>query len=152
AVRERAGAGQRRRPLPGPGPGGDVHVTSPVERHYEAVLAAGDAFFAAHAEALASACWGMARRFHAGGRLVIHGPAGAAFSDAQHNAVEFVHPVLVGKRALPAIAVRGRAHLDVLVRAGDIRMEIGERGFEVDGEAFAVATGDARVAQEVIET
>jgi D-sedoheptulose 7-phosphate isomerase len=127
-------------------------VTAPVERHYAEVLAAGEAFFGAQAPALAAACWGMARRFHRGGRLVIHAPAGAAFSDAQHNAVEFVHPVLVGKRALPAVAVRERAHLELLVGPHDIRMEIGERGFSVDGEAFAVATSDRRVAQEVIET
>jgi len=127
-------------------------VTTPIERHYEAVLAAGEAFFSAQAQALAGACWGMARRFHRGGRLVIHAPAGAAFSDAQHNAVEFVHPVLVGKRALPAIAVRGRAHLDLLAGPHDIRMEIADLGFRVDGEAFAVATDDVRVAQEVIAT
>jgi D-sedoheptulose 7-phosphate isomerase len=94
----------------------------------------------------------MARRFHRGGRLVIHAPAGAPFSDAQHNAVEFVHPVLVGKRALPAIAVRERATVDLLVGADDIRMEISELGFAVDGETFTVATVDPRVAQEVIET
>jgi D-sedoheptulose 7-phosphate isomerase len=94
----------------------------------------------------------MARRFHRGGRLVIHAPAGAPFSDAQHNAVEFVHPVLVGKRALPAIAVRERAHLDLLVGADDIRMDIAEHGFSIDEETFAVASEDARVAQEVVET
>jgi len=127
-------------------------VSAPIERHYEAVLAAGEAFFGGRAPALASACWGMARRFHRGGRLVIHAPSGAPFSDAQHNAVEFVHPVLVGKRALPAIAVRDRAHLDLLAGSDDIRMEIGELGFVVDGEEFAVATDDPRVAQEVVET
>ncbi len=127
-------------------------MTAPIERHYGAVLAAGEAFFGAQAPALASACWGMARRFHRGGRLVIWAPAGAPFSDAQHNAVEFVHPVLVGKRALPAIAVRERAHADLLAGPDDIRMEITEFALSVDGEAFAVATDDARVAQEVIET
>jgi len=30
---------------------------------------------------------------------------GAASTDAQHVAVEFVHPVIVGKRALPAISL-----------------------------------------------
>ena len=127
-------------------------MSAPVERHYEAVLAAGEAFFGERAPALASACWGMARRFHRGGRLVIHAPAGPAFSDAQHNAVEFVHPVLVGKRALPAIAVREAAHLDLLAGPDDVRMAIGASGFAVDGEAFAVETDDALVAQEVIET
>jgi D-sedoheptulose 7-phosphate isomerase len=127
-------------------------VTAAIERHYEAVLAAGDAFFAASAGGLATACWGMARRFHRGGKLVILAPPGAAFSDAQHNAVEFIHPVLVGKRALPAISVRTAAQLDLLAGPDDIRMEITERGFAVNGESFTVEAGDARVVQEVIET
>jgi D-sedoheptulose 7-phosphate isomerase len=46
----------------------------------------------------------MAVRFHRGGKLVVFG-AGAPSTDAQHVAVEFVHPVIVGKRALPAISL-----------------------------------------------
>jgi D-sedoheptulose 7-phosphate isomerase len=46
----------------------------------------------------------MALRFHQGGKLVVFGTGGAA-TDAQHVAVEFVHPVIVGKRALPAISL-----------------------------------------------
>jgi D-sedoheptulose 7-phosphate isomerase len=123
-----------------------------IERHYEAVLAAGEPFFTAQAAGLASACWGMARRFHGGGKLVIYAPPGATFSDAQHNAVEFIHPVLVGKRALPAVSVRDSRQMDLLAGAGDIRMEIAQLGFSVNGEGFAVETEDLRVAQEVIET
>ena len=41
----------------------------------------------------------------AGGRLIALGGSPAARSDARHVAVEFVHPVIVGKRALPAIAL-----------------------------------------------
>jgi D-sedoheptulose 7-phosphate isomerase len=63
-----------------------------------------EAFFAAEAGRLAEACWAMARRFHQGGRLLAFGN-GAAATDAQHVAVEFVHPVIVGKRALPALAL-----------------------------------------------
>lgn len=62
------------------------------------------AFFAAEADAIAHACWQMARRFHRGGRLLAFGN-GAFASDAQHISVEFVHPVIVGKRALPALAL-----------------------------------------------
>jgi D-sedoheptulose 7-phosphate isomerase len=123
-----------------------------IQRHYAAVLAVGQAFFAAEAERLATACWGMARRFHDGGKLVIHAPGGPSFSDAQHNAVEFIHPVLVGKRALPAVSVRDRRHLAVLCGPSDIAMEMRADGFEVAGEAFTVAGGDAFVAQEVMET
>jgi D-sedoheptulose 7-phosphate isomerase len=59
---------------------------------------------AAHAADVAAACHAMAVRFHRGGKLVVFG-VGAASADAQHVAVEFVHPVIVGKRALPAISL-----------------------------------------------
>jgi D-sedoheptulose 7-phosphate isomerase len=59
---------------------------------------------AAQAEAVAAACHAMAVRFHQGGKLVVFGTGGAS-ADAQHIAVEFMHPVIVGKRALPAIAL-----------------------------------------------
>ena len=59
---------------------------------------------AGQADAVAAACHAMAVRFHRGGKLVVFG-AGAASTDAQHVAVEFVHPVIVGKRALPAISL-----------------------------------------------
>jgi D-sedoheptulose 7-phosphate isomerase len=58
----------------------------------------------AQAGAVASACHAMAVRFHRGGKLVVFGLGGAS-TDAQHVAVEFVHPVIVGKRALPAISL-----------------------------------------------
>ena len=59
---------------------------------------------AGQAAAIAEACHAMAIRFHRGGKLVVFG-TGAASADAQHVAVEFVHPVIVGKRALPAISL-----------------------------------------------
>ncbi|MGN6678054.1 MAG: D-sedoheptulose-7-phosphate isomerase [Streptosporangiaceae bacterium] len=61
-----------------------------------------------HAEQIASAAHAMAVRFHQGGKLVVFA-TGAASTDAQHVAVEFVHPVIVGKRALPAIALTSDA-------------------------------------------
>jgi D-sedoheptulose 7-phosphate isomerase len=59
---------------------------------------------ARQAGAVAEACHAMAVRFHRGGRLVVFGTGGRS-ADAQHVAVEFVHPVIVGKRALPAISL-----------------------------------------------
>jgi len=59
---------------------------------------------AQQADAVAAACHAMAKRFHGGGKLVVFG-AGGPSADAQHVAVEFVHPVIVGKRALPAISL-----------------------------------------------
>ena len=83
---------------PGRGPGGDRAVLAFRRRDEPARQ------LAAQAGAVAAACHAMAVRFHQGGRLVVFG-AGAASTDAQHVAVEFVHPVIVGKRALPAISL-----------------------------------------------
>lgn len=60
------------------------------------------ACFEVEAPRLVRACREMARRFLNGGRLLAFG-RGAAATDAQHVSVEFVHPVIVGKRALPAL-------------------------------------------------
>ena len=60
--------------------------------------------FAGQAGAVAQACHAMAVRFHRGGKLIAFGTGGSS-TDAQHVAVEFVHPVIVGKRALPAISL-----------------------------------------------
>jgi D-sedoheptulose 7-phosphate isomerase len=62
-------------------------------------------FFAAEGERLARCCHRMAERFARGGKLVAMGRSPIARSDARHVAVEFVHPVIVGKRALPAIGL-----------------------------------------------
>ena len=59
---------------------------------------------AGQAGAVADACYAMAVRFHRGGQLIVFGSGGPS-TDAQHVAVEFVHPVIVGKRALPAISL-----------------------------------------------
>lgn len=61
---------------------------------------------AADAENVAETCRDMAVRFHQGGKLVVFGNGGAS-ADAAHIVVEFVHPVIVGKRALPAISLNG---------------------------------------------
>jgi D-sedoheptulose 7-phosphate isomerase len=60
------------------------------------------AFFAREAQRLAVACREMSNRFLNGGRLLAFG-RGPYATDAQHVSVEFVHPVIVGKRALPAL-------------------------------------------------
>ena len=67
--------------------------------------AANGAYFEREAERLARLCHLMAERFARGGRLLSLGASPVARSDARHVAVEFVHPVIVGKRALPAIGL-----------------------------------------------
>lgn len=81
------------------------------------------AFFTTHAPRLAEACQIMSQRFLTGGRLLAFG-RGAAATDAQHVSVEFVHPVIVGKRALPAIDLGSEfeAYLPVIVRPEDMVM------------------------------
>jgi D-sedoheptulose 7-phosphate isomerase len=59
---------------------------------------------AGQAGSVAATCHAMAVRFHQGGKLVVFG-TGTESTDALHVAVEFVHPVIVGKRALPAISL-----------------------------------------------
>ena len=66
---------------------------------------ANEIFFEEEAARLARCCHLMAERFARGGRLVALGRSPIARSDARHVAVEFVHPVIVGKRALPAIGL-----------------------------------------------
>lgn len=89
---------------------GDPTAVSPSRHADDAVGALFDrreqpaGELAEQAGAVAAACYDMAVRFHRGGKLVVFG-VGAASTDAQHVAVEFVHPVIVGKRALPAISL-----------------------------------------------
>ncbi|MDF5751738.1 phosphoheptose isomerase [Spongiactinospora sp. TRM90649] len=80
----------------------------------------------------------MSRRFAGGGRLLAFGSP----ADAAHVAVEFTHPVIVGKRALPALAVDA-ALLGAHGREGDIAVAIGRR---LDGLAAARALGMLTVA------
>jgi D-sedoheptulose 7-phosphate isomerase len=83
-------------------------------------------FFAAEAPRLALACREMSDRFLRGGRLLAFG-RGPYATDAQHVSVEFVHPVIVGKRALPALdlSMAFRPWLEALLRADDIVMGFG---------------------------
>ena len=78
---------------------------TPLRLAFDRRISAGEAL-ARDAEAVARACSDMARRFAAGGKLIVFG-SGSAATDAQHVAVEFVHPVIVGKRAFPAISLTG---------------------------------------------
>jgi len=91
--------------------------------HVAALDEAGTFFFQVHADMVAQACNAMAMRFRAGGRLLAYGER-AQQSDVAHVVVEFVHPVIVGKRALPALALPAPRALDALGRDGDILMVI----------------------------
>lgn len=73
------------------------------------------------AEGLAATAFTLARRFAAGATMWSIAPS--AEPHALHIAVEFVHPVIVGKRALPAVALTGPDLVNLVrvsVSPGDI--------------------------------
>jgi D-sedoheptulose 7-phosphate isomerase len=91
----------------------------------------------------------MAGRFHRGGRLLAFG-SGACAADAAHVVVEFVHPVIVGKKALPAvnlasgptgqpIADRVRLH----AAPEDIALAVSTGGSDPEVVAALVAASEA---------
>jgi D-sedoheptulose 7-phosphate isomerase len=63
-----------------------------------------EAFFTAHAEAIRACAQAMSDALQSGGRLLTLGNGGSA-CDAQHAAVEFMHPILEKRPALPALAL-----------------------------------------------
>ena len=76
-------------------------------------------------DSLAIAALSLARCFAAGATLWCVAPEWP--EHARHVAVEFVHPVLVGKRALPAVSLDSAAPvaaLRSLVRAGDVVLAV----------------------------
>jgi len=87
---------------------------------------------------LARASLAMARRFHAGGTMWCASPAWPFH--AHHVAVEFVHPVIVGKRALAAITVPPGADvvatLRASVRPGDMVVALAPAGDAEVAEAM----------------
>src|ERR1700739_3222066 len=90
--------------------GNDVATTA-IARGRDADLAAD----------LAATSFTLAKRFAAGATMWSIAPGWEPH--ALHIAVEFIHPVIVGKRALPAVAITGPDVVDVLrvsVRPGDI--------------------------------
>lgn len=136
--------------------------------------AAAREFFAANADQIARACQAMAARFQRGARLVVYGGS-ARRSDVAHVVVEFLHPVVVGKRALPAMAV-DEAALATVARAEDILLMLDDgspRGAPMLAQArrrgmltlrlagstharvadfpFAVPSSDACIVQETHE-
>lgn len=62
------------------------------------------AFFEANKETVIAASLHLARAFQRGHKLLVCGNGGSA-TDAQHVAVEFMHPITVGRKALPAICL-----------------------------------------------
>ncbi len=118
-----------------------------VEELLTARTEANRAYFAEQAEPLARLCHAMAERFARGGRLVAVGLSPAARSDVRHVTVEFVHPVIVGKRALPAIGLTRdggplAAQVDLVAEPDDIAIAFGAG--EEGGEEVRAAVAASR--------
>ena len=117
------GPAQRRGSGPGPGSGGRSAGGGTVTT---VVTTASESTAGVVAEGLAVASLALARRFHAGATLWCLAPRWP--SHARHLAVEFVHPVIVGKRALPASSVEGAdpvGWLRLMSRPGDVLIGVG---------------------------
>ena len=65
-------------------------------------------FFEESKETILQASLAMARAFHRGRKLLVCGNGGSA-TDAEHVATEFMHPITVGRRALPALSLTNDA-------------------------------------------
>jgi len=150
--------------------------SSIVADHVARSVAAATGFFDTNSRSVSECCQRMAAQFARGGTLLVMGE-GPQASDAQHVAVEFVHPVIVGKRALPAVSVpadagvssadivlalcvntvepRTAAALDVARAQGALTVVVrstgGPRESMAEGD-FRVPDDDALVIQEVSET
>ncbi len=61
-------------------------------------------FFEENQDTILAASLAVAKAFHRGRKLLVCGNGGSA-TDAQHIAVEFMHPITVGRKALPAICL-----------------------------------------------
>src|SRR5271170_5875030 len=104
----------------------DVELTVQISQRLQARNQLIESFFAAESMRLAEACREMSERFLRGGRLLAFG-RGPYATDAQHVSVEFVHPVIVGKRALPAVdlSLAFEPWLKTLVQPDDMVMGFG---------------------------
>ncbi len=88
-------------------------------------------------QAISTAAYTLARRLAAGATLWCVSPAWP--EHARHVAVEFVHPVIVGTRALPSVAVSGPdpvASVRAVARAGDVVLAVSRADDAVVADLF----------------
>ncbi len=102
-------------------------------------------FFEENSEKIISLCAVMANAFSQGHRLFVMGNGGSS-CDALHVAVEFIHPIIEKRRALPAVALTTDTatitaigndqdfskvfshQIDLLAREGDMALAISTSG------------------------
>jgi D-sedoheptulose 7-phosphate isomerase len=79
-------------------------LSAAVTRKSRESAATSETFFTAEADRIVACCRAMAAAFDAGCRLFVMGNGGSA-CDAQHVAVEFMHPIIEKRPPLPALAL-----------------------------------------------
>ena len=67
-------------------------------------MATKETFFTENADRIVACCTAMAKAFDDGGRLFVMGNGGSS-CDAAHVSVEFMHPIIEKRPALPTIAL-----------------------------------------------
>jgi len=120
-------------------------LSAAVTRKSRESAVTSETFFTAEADRIVACCHAMATAFDTGGRLFVMGNGGSA-CDAQHVAVEFMHPIIEKRRPLPAMALANDTalltavgndqdfslafseQLKLLARAGDIVLGISTSG------------------------
>jgi D-sedoheptulose 7-phosphate isomerase len=102
------------------------HLATQIEERLLQRNRLAERFFEREALRLALGSREMSDRFLQGGRLLAFG-RGSYATDAQHVSVEFVHPVIVGKRALPALDLSTlfRPWMEAILHPQDIVMGFG---------------------------
>src|SRR3954469_3548089 len=82
----------------------DSMMRDAILRKCRESMATKEQFFTQNAERIVACCTAMAQAFDAGGRLLVMGNGGSS-CDAAHVAVEFMHPIIEKRPALPAMAL-----------------------------------------------
>ena len=124
---------------------GTSELCDKILRKCRESMATKEQFFTEQADRIVECCQAMARAFDNGGRLFVMGNGGSS-CDAAHVSVEFMHPIIEKRPALPAIALTTDTailtavgndqdfslafaqQLRMLGRAGDIALGISTSG------------------------
>jgi D-sedoheptulose 7-phosphate isomerase len=89
-------------PVSSPAPAGGLRAK--ILRKCRESISTKEQFFTENADRIAECCKAMAHAFDNGARLFVMGNGGSS-CDAAHIAVEFMHPIIEKRPALPAVAL-----------------------------------------------
>src|SRR3990172_3537241 len=78
-------------------------------------------FFEENNDLILQTALAIAKSYNDGNKLLVCGNGGSA-TDAQHVAVEFMHPIIVGRKALPAICLNNDMAMITAI-ANDVNYE-----------------------------